>query len=144
MTIYIGADHRGFDLKQRLIPFLQSKKVAITDCTPEFEAENDYPPIAREVSQHILDNPKERGILICGSGYGMDMAANRLKGIRAAVCRSEKDAQLARSDDFCNILVLGADFTSFPAAKRIIDAWLNTPPSRLARYLRRVQDLDTV
>lgn len=142
MTIYLGADHRGFDLKQALIPFLTKKKHTLVDCSPVLKAGDDYPIIARKVARRVLTTRGSVGLLICGSGDGMDIAANRLKGIRAVVCRSPKEARLARHDDASNILVLGADLTSPASARRIVCAWLDTPVSTARRHQRRVKELD--
>ena len=142
MTISLGADHGGFSLKEDIRAFLDKKGIAYIDHSPKLIPGDDYPPIARKVARHVLQDKTRLGILLCGSGLGMDIAANRLKGARAATVRSVKEAKLSRQDDAANILVLGGRLTSSPLAKRIVMAWLTTQPSRAERHQRRVKELD--
>lgn len=144
MTISLGADHAGFALKEEIRHFLEKKGLAYHDHSPTLVPGDDYPPIARKVAKQTTTDPKRVGILICGSGIGMDIAANRVKGARAATVRSVKEAKLSRQDDFSNILVLGGHITPPTLAKRIVGAWLSTPPSRATRHKRRVKELDQV
>lgn len=144
MTISLGADHAGFPLKEEVRRFLEKKSISYTDHSPVLIPGDDYPAIAKQVAKEIVKDDSRLGILICGSGIGMDIAANRFKGARAATVRSVKEAKLSRQDDFANILVLGGHITPAPLAKRIITAWLNTDPSHAARHQRRVKALDRV
>lgn len=112
------------------------------DQTPTFEPGDDYPEIARHIATLIAREKTAIGILICGSGIGMDMAANRIKGARAALVRTVEEAKSARKDDHANILVLGERITSPATAKRIADAFLSTPYSTARRHVRRVKKLD--
>ncbi|MBM3204463.1 RpiB/LacA/LacB family sugar-phosphate isomerase [Candidatus Uhrbacteria bacterium] len=142
-TLLIGADHAGFKLKEEVKNYLIKKGWSIDDITPTFVAGNDYPPIAKfAVAKLKTENDQRKAILLCGSGYGMDIVANRHKGMRAIVARSSQDAILSRQDDHSNILILGARVTKPTVAKKIIDAWLKTKPSTAERHLRRLKEID--
>ncbi|MBU4269582.1 RpiB/LacA/LacB family sugar-phosphate isomerase [Candidatus Dependentiae bacterium] len=122
MKISIGSDHRGVELKSKIISnFLNIEWVDVGayDLT-----KTDYPIYAKKVAQNILDNNSELGILICGSGVGMSIAANRYKHIYAALCWNPEVAAAARCDDMANILALPADYISLDLAFEIVNAWL--------------------
>jgi len=129
--IGIGSDHRGFKLKEKLKDFLTEQDYKIIDFGVHSEDRADYPLVAFELTQHIKDVPKVKlpkldiGILICGSGLGMAIAANKTKGIRATLCLNPEFARRARQHNNANILVLAADFTSFPKAKEIVKVFLS-------------------
>ncbi len=142
MTISLGSDHAGFSLKEAIRGFLDQKGLPYVDHTPNLIPGDDYPLIAHKVAKHVVAHPDHQGILICGSGIGMDIAANRVKGVRAATVRSVKEAKLSRQDDDANILVLGGRITSPALAKRIITSWLKTSTSTAKRHKRRIQELD--
>ncbi|MEI9914258.1 MAG: RpiB/LacA/LacB family sugar-phosphate isomerase [Candidatus Saccharibacteria bacterium] len=146
MNIYIGADHHGFKDKTKLIDYLKSQGYEVIDeGDVSLNPEDDFPVFAAKVVQHILsDNSDSRGILLCGSGQGMCMAANRFKGIRASMCWDEKEAYSARHDDDSNILCLSADNTDWEYMKRIIEAWLTTPFAPEERFIRRIKELDNL
>ncbi|HEU0050631.1 MAG TPA: RpiB/LacA/LacB family sugar-phosphate isomerase [Patescibacteria group bacterium] len=139
--LLIGADHAGFSLKEYLKKELLLRGYSVTDATPKFAEGDDYPPIARQVAREIAKG-KKLGILICGTGLGMDIAANRIKGVRAVVIRDEEDAKLSREHNHANILILGGRSTKPEKAKKLVDTWLQATPSREARHLRRVKQLD--
>ncbi|MSR85357.1 RpiB/LacA/LacB family sugar-phosphate isomerase [Candidatus Uhrbacteria bacterium] len=143
--ITLGADHAGFKLKEELKNHLIKKGYSIIDVSPQFIPGDDYPAIAKKVVYTILHTPYSiPGILVCGSGYGMDIVANRFKGVRAGVARSIQDAVSARIDDHTNVLVLGERMTKPTLAKKILDTWLKTKPSKIARHMRRVKQMDLV
>ena len=107
MTIYMGSDHAGLELKQNLRAHLESKGFKVIDLGV-FEVEPvDYPEIAREVSEKVQENPTSKGILVCGTGIGMCMTANKMPGIRAANCESVATAEMSRKHNDANILCLG-------------------------------------
>lgn len=106
--IYIGADHAGYEAKGELAEFLKGEGYAVTDLGAFSEASVDYPDIAREVGEKVLDNEGSFGVLICGTGLGMNMAVNKLRGIRAAQCKDEADAEMARKHNNANVLTMGA------------------------------------
>ncbi len=145
-TIILGADHAGFELKEVLKKFLIEKGWDINDVSPNLIEGDDYPLIAKKVAQLVTSRSAQAdgtlALLVCGSGMGMDIAANRVKGARAIVARNEEEARSSRRDDFANILVLGGRITNAARAKRILQAWLKTPPSKAIRHIRRVQELD--
>ncbi len=138
MKIAIASDHRGFKLKQELIKFLKDNRHQVEDFGPDCEDSCDYPKFALKVARAVSGKKFERGILICNSGLGMTMAANKIKGVRAAHCFNPASAQYSREHNDANVLVLGAEFTKKPQAKRIIKIWFKT---RFAggRHLRRIK-----
>jgi len=137
--LYLGADHAGFKLKEALKASLKTGPV---DLSPAFVEGDDYPLAAKKVALAIQTDKDSLGILVCGTGHGMDIAANRFKGVRAIVARTEKDAKLAREHNHANVIVLGGWITKTPLAKKIIATFLKTKPSKEARHVRRVKQLD--
>lgn len=143
MTLYIGSDHRGFELKNALLSFFKEKKInAIDTGNLEYNATDDYPDIAKKVADSVLHNDRALGVIICGSGAGACIAANRLHGIRAVETHDPKIAEASRRDDDTNILCLGADFISPKDAIKVISAWLKQPFQPVARRVRRIKKLD--
>jgi ribose 5-phosphate isomerase B len=145
MKVYIGADHNGFQMKQQLTDFLtRSGHEVIDEGDTSLKPEDDFPQFAgRVVSAMLSSNEREpMGILICGSGQGMCIAANRFKGIRACLCHDMQEARIARNDDDCNVLCLPARLLTTKQAEPIIAAWLMTPFAAAPRFKRRIQELD--
>ncbi len=142
ISLVFGADHAGFALKEFLINEAMRLGFDRTDVTPELIKGDDYPRAAFEVAEEVATDRSKIGILVCGTGHGMDVAANRRKGVRAIVARSVEDAQLAREHNHANILVLGGWVTKPVLAKKILAAFLQAKPSKLARHIRRVRQLD--
>ena len=144
MTIFIGADHRGIELKNAIIEYLHEKNIRIEDLGPyELAPLDDAIDYSQKVSQAVLQNPDNYlGIVICGSGCAVSMAANRIKGIRAGVAMNEDQARHIRENDLCNILALAADYTSLELACKLIDAFLASIPKTEEKYLRRIEKLD--
>jgi ribose 5-phosphate isomerase B len=122
MKITIGSDHRGFDLKSQIIEHF--KDIKWLDVGTNSKERTDYPIFAKKVCNNILKKEADLGILLCGSGVGVGIAANRFKGIYAAVCWNAQVAQSAKADDNANVLVLPANFISKEEALAIIKAWL--------------------
>ncbi len=143
MHIYLGADHRGYQLKTEVISWLTNQQISYTDFgATEYNAEDDYNDFAIQVAQAVAQNGEEAfGILLCGSGQGMCMQANRFKGIRAALCHTAGDAAETREHNNANILCISAD-NSREHFSEIIDAFLSTQPLPDERYRRRNQKLD--
>jgi ribose 5-phosphate isomerase B len=145
MKIYLGADHNGFERKAKLREYLQKSGYQVVD---EGDAsllpEDDFPQFASKVVQAMrADNdPEVRGILICGSGQGMCMAANRFRGVRAALAFDQEEARAARNDDDSNVLCLSARSLDFDTTIGIVHAWLMTPFAGATRFKRRLQELD--
>lgn len=147
MKIILGSDHGGFDLKQLLVHHLSVKNdyevEDVGDKTPN--PDDDYPQFAFMAATKLLgEEDATRAILVCRGGQGMAMAANRLTGIRAAVCWNEHSAKKSREDNDSNVLCLPADELSVDEVKDIVHAWLNTPFSKAARHQRRIQELDSL
>jgi len=122
MKIVIGADHAAYDMKEVLKDFLLSKKFEVVDVGTHSADRVDYPDYAKKVCHEVLSQ-NIKGILICGSGIGVSMAANRFKGIRAALCRSPHDAEMSRKHNNANVLCLGSRFNSEAELKVIIETW---------------------
>lgn len=138
-TIYIGADHRGFQLKETLVSWLESEGYQIMDLgNHHLDVHDDYPDFAFAVAKKVATEPGLRGIVVCGSGIGVTVAANKVKGIRATVGTSPEEIARGREDDDINMLGLSADFVSVDQAKKMIEAFLNTHYSGEARHVRRL------
>lgn len=147
MKIYIGADHNGFDFKREISDFLKrSGYEVIDDGDAKRDKDDDFPQFAgRVVSSLLADgDPESRGILICGSGQGMCMAANRFNGIRASLCWNLDEARAARNDDDSNVLCLSSRHLSIQDTLPIVTTWLQTPFAGAARFKRRIQELDNL
>lgn len=143
MIIYLGADHRGFNLKERLKDFLRNQGYEIADMgAARYEESDDYPDFARAVAENVGTDPEgSRGVLICGSGVGVDIVANRFPNVRSAVAISADQIYKARHDDNANVLSLAADFISEADTQRIVKVFLATPFSGEERYKRRLQKI---
>jgi ribose 5-phosphate isomerase B len=145
MKIYLGADHNGFALKAKLLAFLERSGYEVVDSGDvQLNPEDDFPQFASKVCQQMLLDTSDdvRGILICGSGQGMCMAANRFKGIRASLCWNVHEARSSRNDDDSNVLCLSAREYSEETSQSIAMTWLNTPFAGATRYKRRIKELD--
>jgi ribose 5-phosphate isomerase B len=143
MKIAIGADHAGFELKQQIRDHLQRKGIDVLDEGTESPDSVDYPDYALKVGEDVTCHRADLGILVCGTGIGMSIAANKVPGIRAARAVSESDAQLSREHNDANVLTLGARVTASDLAQRIVDVWLKTPFLG-ERHARRVGKIDAI
>jgi ribose 5-phosphate isomerase B len=145
MKIYIGADHNGFDLKRDLLEELTRAGYAVVDEGDKTrKPDDDFPQFAARTiaAMKASDDPEAFGILICGSGQGMCMAANRYKGIRASLVWSLAEARASRNDDDSNVLCLPARYMSTKDAITLTEAWLATPFAGAPRFKRRIRELD--
>jgi len=144
--IYIGSDHRGYNLKEKLKIYLTELGFVFDDLgAKELIPDDDYPDYALAVAQKVAEDPENnRGILICGSGIGVDIVANKIKGIRSALCFDVKQAQASRNDDNANILSLSANFISESLAKEIVKIWLETPFSGEENHARRIDKIKKI
>ncbi len=143
-TIYISSDHGGFELKPQIIDFLVEcdDEIEIADLGPfELDPEDDYPDYAFPLAEQVAKTEGSIGILICRSGNGMAIAANKVKGIRAALCFSRQHAIKARQDDHANILVLDSDYEEGDDPTEIAREFINTQPELGGRHSRRVQKI---
>lgn len=142
--IAFGADHAGYILKENLLSFLKQLNIETLDCGTFSEESTDYPLYAQKVVQAVLTHESTCGVLICGSGIGMSIAANRFLGIRAALCWNIETAKLSRQHNDANILVLGARMIKAPTAQQCLTAFLDTSFSQEERHKRRVRSLDQI
>lgn len=144
MHIYLGADHRGYQLKDEIISWLQGRQIPFTDFgAVSYDAEDDFNDYAKKVAIAITSNHDDNdfGILLCGSGQGMAMQANRYKGVRAAICDSAIEAMETRGHNNANVLCISADENTHNYAE-IIDAFMDTKPIDEEKYKRRCRKLD--
>lgn len=142
MKIYIGSDHGGFKLKEELKKFLSDLGHEVEDIgAHSLDPADDYPDFIFPAAEKVAQNPESTGIVIGRSGNGEAIAANKVKGIRAALCLNEDMARLAREHNQANILALGADFVDTEKAKQITKTFLETPFSSEERHKRRVEKI---
>lgn len=146
MRIFIGADHNGFEMKNAVISALVKAGYEVHDeGDKELQPEDDFPQFAERVVRAMqAAGPDSRGILICGSGQGMCMAANRFKGMRGSVIWNVHEAQASRNDDDSNVLCLPARSISQDEAISIAETWLRTPFAGAERFKRRIAELDSL
>ncbi len=144
--IYIGADHGGFKMKEQLKKFLQKQKLDFTDVGAKtLKAGDDYPDYAKLVAKKVSQNPlRNLGILICRSGQGVCIAANKFKHVRASLVWNTIQAEMSRNDDMANVLCLPSDHVSQKDAEAIAKVWLNTPYSTEARHIRRIKKISAL
>ena len=144
--LYIGSDHRGYNLKETLKNYLEGLNYVFEDLgAKELISDDDYPDYALAVAQKVAEDPENnRGILICASGVGVDIVANKIKGIRSALCFDIQQTKASRNDDNTNILSLPANFISESLAKEIVKTWLETPFSNSEHYIRRIDKIKKI
>ena len=146
MKIYIGADHNGLEFKKVLTDALKLAGHEVVDeGDTQIDPNDDYPQFAARLTAALLadSNPQNaRGVLICGSGQGMVMAANRFKGIRAALCWNTAEARSTRNDDDANVLCISSHYTSLDDSRLIMTVFLNTAFAAADRFKRRIGELD--
>ena len=138
--ICIASDHAGYKLKENIKNFIINKNISIIDLGPMNESSVDYPDFAKRVSKRIKDKKSEVGILVCGSGTGMAISANKIKGIRAAVCYNIKSTRLSRLHNNANIISLGSRLTNKNVALKLVSIFLITKFEG-GRHLRRVKKI---
>jgi ribose 5-phosphate isomerase B len=144
MIIYIGADHRGFQLKETLKAWLQEQGNQIMDCgNTVYDLDDDYPDYTFPVAAQVAADTSSKGIVICGSGVGVAIAANKVDGIRAASALNADEVRHGRKHDAINILALSADYTSVDQAKVLVETFLKTPfDAEEQRFIRRFQKIE--
>ena len=141
MKISIGADHAGFSVKEKIREYLESKGYRILDKGAYSEESVDYPEFGHAVGNSVKDGESAKGIVVCGSGIGISMAANKVKGIRAALCTTPEHAQISRLHNDANVLAIGARMTDYDVITDIVDIWLNTEFEG-GRHSRRVNKIE--
>lgn len=137
----VGADHGGFELKAKLLPFIQQLGFAVADLGTHSADPCDYPAVGYKVASSVASGRFDRGVLLCKSGIGIAIVANKVRGVRAAVCGDQFDAERSRSHNDANVLVLGAEKLSWAAAKGIVKTWLCTEFEAGGRHERRVKQI---
>ena len=135
--VSLASDHAGFNLKESIRKFLIKKKIKVIDLGPKNNNSVDYPDYAKKVGRHVSSKKTKIGILVCGSGTGMAMSANKFKKIRAAVCYNKASTRLSRQHNNANIMALGARLTKKSDAIKLVNVFLNTKFEG-GRHLRRV------
>ena len=145
MTIYLGADHRGFEMKERLKKWLEERGYQVEDKGAyALASQDDYVDFAAQVAEDVSSNSSSRGIVLCGSGVGVDITSNKYKGVRCGLGFSKEQIQAARKDDDINILALPVDFLEEQTLYTITEQFLSTPFSNEERHLRRIAKIATL
>jgi ribose 5-phosphate isomerase B len=142
MKIAVGSDHAGFKLKEIIKEFLKRKKVEVKDFGTDTEESVDYPDYAYPVAESVARGEYDRGILVCGSGVGMCITANKVKGIRAVLAHNTYTAKQSREHGDANVLCLAGKKLSKAQADKIVDIWLRTEFSGEERHLRRIRKIE--
>jgi ribose 5-phosphate isomerase B len=142
VRVYLGSDHAGFELKTRLIEWLAGAGYEPVDCGPEsYAADDDYPPYVMAAAHAVINDPGSLGIVIGGSGNGEQIAANKIRGVRAALAWSEETARLARLHNNANVLSLGARMHPVPDAVGFAAVFVGTEFSGESRHVRRLDEI---
>ncbi|MFH0764757.1 MAG: ribose 5-phosphate isomerase B [Candidatus Omnitrophota bacterium] len=143
--IAIGSDHGGYELKNKIMGFLKEENYAAQDLGAHSKESCDYPMIGFEVARAVSQGTADRGILICKTGVGMTIIANKLHGVRAAACYDADIAKSSREHNDCNIIVLAANYTDFRHAKEILKVWLTTDHAgeRHARRVKQIREIES-
>lgn len=145
MKVYLGADHRGYFLKEKISRWLLEWGYEFEDVGAEhFDPEDDYTLYAQKVASRVRVEDGTRGILICGSGVGMDVAANKFDGVRASIGKSAEQVRAGRQDDDMNILVIAADYTSEEDARKMVKVFLEVEFDESERHKRRLLDIERI
>lgn len=145
MKVYIGADHGGYKLKEKIKTWLAEWGFEFEDLgAHELKEDDDYPDYALAVAQKVVSDPQALGILACRSGQGECIAANKVKGIRAAVAWSEESARSAKRDDNVNILCLAADHVGMGEQRKIVSSFIGTPFEANERFQRRIDKIKKI
>lgn len=145
MRVAIGSDHRGFNLKAKLLGLVERFGHEVVDVGAFSSESVDYPDLAALAAQRVAGGQSDRAILICGTGVGMCIAANKVVGVRAATCQDELTAELCRRHNDVNVLCLSADVPGEAIVGRVVDVWLTTPfeGGRHARRVEKIAQLES-
>ena len=139
MRVYLGSDHAGYELKQHLVQWLTKAGHEPVDCGPHiYDAVDDYPPFILRAAERAAADPEALGIVIGGSGNGEAIAANKVKGVRAALAWSTQTAELGREHNNANVISIGARMHSLDEATGFVEVFVNTPFSQDPRHIRRI------
>lgn len=143
MKIAIGSDHRGYELKEKIKRCFKDRQLKYEDFGAFSQEKTDYPIIVEKVAIAVQKKECDLGILICGTGFGMCITANKFKGIRATTCYNEETAKLSRLHNNANILTMGANYLDIDEAMKIVDAWLNTEFEG-GRHKKRIEEIEEI
>lgn len=142
MTIYIGADHRGFHLKEKLVAWLREEGHDVNDCGAfNYDPDDDFPDFSFAVADKVVHDHGARGVVICGSGGGVSIAANKVKGIRCTTAVHVSDVKHNRQADDINVLALSSDYTDFDEAKELLNAFILVEYEAQDRHNRRLNKI---
>lgn len=145
MKVYLGSDHRGFSLKEKIKGWLAGWGYQFTDLGAEgFDPNDDYPLYAEKVGSVVGKETGAKGILLCGSGVGVDVVANKIDGVRASIGKSPEQVKAGRNDDDMNVLVIAADFTKDEEAKRMVKTFLEAEFSGKERFVKRLAEIKKI
>ncbi len=142
-TIALGSDHAGFALKEKVREYLIKKGLAVEDLGPATADSVDYPDYAEKVARTVAAREASFGVLVCGTGLGVAMTANKVSGVRAATCNDTLSAYFARAHNDANVLAMGARLSDEATAQRVLDTWLSTAFEG-GRHQRRVDKIDAI
>lgn len=140
--IAIGCDHGGFELKTEVIKYLEQNNIEFNDFGCYSQESCDYPEFARKVGQEVVSGAADKGILICGTGIGISISANKIKGIRAALCHDCFSAEATRLHNNANVLAMGGRIIGVELALKIVKTFLETPFSNDERHIRRINKIE--
>ncbi|HEX3727106.1 MAG TPA: ribose 5-phosphate isomerase B [Pirellulales bacterium] len=146
MRVAVGSDHRGYNVKSKIVDLLKRLDQEVVDVGPDSAESVDYPDIAAIVAQQVSQHAVDRGILICGTGIGMCIAANKFSGVRAAPCHDDLTAEMSRRHNDLNVLCLSADMLGEKLIDRMIEIWLKTDfeGGRHARRVEKITGLESL
>ena len=142
VKIIIGSDHAGFNLKEKLKKYFDKKKIRYEDVGTYSLERVDYPYYAKKVARKIIKNRNTRGILICGTGTGMVIAANKIKGVRAVVAYDLYSAKMSRMDNDANILALRGRYFSYKKTQQIVNMWINSKFTGKSIHRKRIKSIE--
>jgi ribose 5-phosphate isomerase B len=143
-TIALAADHGGIDYKNRIAGMLRSEGYTVVDFGANSTESTDYPDYAHPAAEAVSHGEAEHAILVCGSGIGVSIVANKSQGVRSANCLTPEMARLAREHNHANVLAIGERLVDWDTAREIVETFLNTPASHDARHERRVEKIHTL
>ena len=141
--IYLASDHGGYKLKEAIEKHLKEKGVEVIDVGPEkLDPTDDFPDFVIPLAKKVAEDPKNLGVVLCRNGVGVEVAANKIDGVRAALSWEPKHAASSRRDDNSNVLALPADYLDQKKAIEVLEAWLSTPYAREPRFERRLKKIE--
>lgn len=143
MIISIGADHAGFSVKEKIREYLEFKGCTVLDKGAFSKESVDYPEFGHDVGKSVISGESTKGIVVCGSGIGISIAANKIVGIRAALCTTPEHAKMSRLHNDANVLAIGGRMTDYPIIIDIVDVWINTEFEG-GRHSRRVNKIEVL